>query len=67
MVSYTKDKVETFNKRWSEYEQGFSDLDGDKLWYGLKALSCLTEYGQWELSWSHLHYNSSAEQYKVFH
>ena len=61
--------VETFNKGWN-YEQGFGDLDGDKLWYGLKPLSCLTENGQWELrvdiqfdnnTWSHLHY----KQFKV--
>ena len=71
-----KDKVETFNKGWSDYEQGFGDLKGDKLWYGLKPLSCLTENGQWELrvdiqfdnnTWSHLPYkhfkvgNTSAE------
>ena len=71
-----KDNVETFNKKWSDYERGFGELSGDKLWYGLKALSCLTEKGQWELrvdfqfenyTWSHLHYkqfkvgNSSAE------
>ena len=46
------------------------------MWYGLKALNCFTETGQWELridfqfdnkTWSHLHYkqfkvgNSSAE------
>ena len=64
------DAVQTFNKGWSDYEQGFGDLDGDKLWYGLKPLSCLTENGQWELrvdfqfdnnTWSHLHY----KQFKV--
>ena len=26
-----KDNVETFNKGWSDYEQGFGDLNGDKL------------------------------------
>ena len=64
------DKVQTFNKGWSDYEQGFGDLNGDKLWYGLKPLSCLTDNGQWELrvdfqfdnnTWSHLHY----KQFKV--
>ena len=40
-----KDNVEFFNKKWSDYEQGFGDLNGDKLWYGLKPLSCLTENG----------------------
>ena len=71
-----KDGVKTFNKTWKDYEEGFGDLNGDKLWYGLKALNCFTETGQWELridfqfenkTWSHLHYkqfkvgNSSAE------
>ena len=40
------------------------------MWYGLKALNCFTETGQWELridfqfenkTWSHLHY----KQFKV--
>ena len=65
-----KDGVNTFNTKWKDYEEGFGDLNGDKLWYGLKALSCFTETGQWELridfqfdnkTWSHLHY----KQFKV--
>ena len=66
-----KDGVKTFNKKkWKDYEEGFGDLNGDKLWYGLKALNCFTETGQWELridfqfenkTWSHLHY----KQFKV--
>ena len=65
-----KDGVKTFDKKWKDYEEGFGDLNGDKLWYGLKALSCFTETGQWELridfqfdnkTWSHLHY----KQFKV--
>ena len=61
------DGVNTFNKTWEEYEEGFGDLDGDKLWYGLKALHCFTQTGHWELridfqfnnyTWSHLHYNT---------
>ena len=43
------DGVNTFNKTWEEYEEGFGDLDGDKLWYGLKALHCFTQTGHWEL------------------
>ena len=52
------------------HEEGFGDLNGDKLWYRLKALNCFTETGQWELridfqfdnkTWSHLHY----KQFKV--
>ena len=65
-----KDGVETFNKKWKDFEEGFGHLNGDKLWYGLKALNCFTENGQWKLridlqfenkTWSHLHY----KQFKV--
>ena len=65
-----KDGVNTFNKKWKDYEEGFEDLNGDKMWYGLKALNCFTQTGQWELridfqfenkTWSHLHY----KQFKV--
>ena len=65
-----KDGVETFSKKWKDFEEGFGDLNGDKLWYGLKALNCFTETGQWELrvdfqfenrTWSYLHY----KQFKV--
>ena len=71
-----KDGVYSFHREWKDYEEGFGDLNGDKLWYGLKALNCFTETGQWELridfqfenkTWFHLHYkqfkvgNSSAE------
>ena len=72
-------EAETFHKGWSDYVQGFGDLDGDKLWYGLKPLSCLTDNGQWELrvdfqfennTWSHLHYKkfkvgSSSSEYSL--
>ena len=44
-----KDGVETFNKQWKAYEDGFGDLRGSKLWYGQKALNRLTQTGQWEL------------------
>ena len=65
-----KDGVKTFDKKWKEFEEGFGDLNEDKLWYGLKALNCFTETGQWELridfqfankTWSHVHYT----QFKV--
>ena len=65
-----KDGVKTFERKWKEFEEGFGDLNGDKLWYGLKALNCFTETGQWELridfqfankTWSHVHYT----QFKV--
>jgi len=59
-----EDGVSTFNKTWKEYEEGFGDLNGGKLWYGLQALHCFTQTGHWELridfkfenhTWSHLH------------
>ena len=65
-----KDGVKTFDTKWKKFEEGFGNLNGDKLWYGLKALNCFTENGQWELridfqfenkTWSHLHY----KQFKV--
>ena len=65
-----KDGVRTFYTKWKDFEEGFGHLNGDKLWYGLKALNCFTENGQWELridfqfenkTWSHLHY----KQFKV--
>ena len=57
----------SFNKTWKDYEEGFGDLKSSKFWYGLKALHCFTQTGQWELRidfqfpnkiWSHLHYNT---------
>ena len=62
-----KDGVNTFNRTWKDYEEGFGDLKSSKFWYGLKALYCFTQTGQWELridfqfenqTWSHIHYNS---------
>jgi len=53
------------SKSWVQYETGFGDLNGD-FWYGLEALHCLTQTGQWEMrvdyqkndkTWSYLHYN----------
>jgi len=61
-----KDGVEHFNnKHWKDYEEGFGDLKSNKFWYGLKALHCFTQTGQWELricfqfenkTWSFIHY-----------
>ena len=65
-----RDGESTFYKRWKDFEEGFGDLNGDKMWYGLKSLNCFTMTGQWELridfqfenkTWSHLHYT----QFKV--
>ena len=62
-----EDGIVTFNKAWKDFEDGFGDLSGSKLWYGLKALNSLTQTGQWELrvdfqfengTRSHLHYNT---------
>ena len=32
--SNTKDGVNTFKKTWKDFEEGFGDLNGDKMWYG---------------------------------
>ena len=39
---------ENFNRTWNDYEMGFGSLTGE-LWYGLRALHCLTSSGNWEL------------------
>ena len=39
---------EIFHRNWNEYEKGFGNLT-DELWYGLRALHCLTQQGKWEL------------------
>ena len=55
-----------FNRPWMDYEKGFGYLNGE-FWYGLKAVNCLTEVGQWELrvdfefknkTRSYLHYHA---------
>ena len=59
-------------------EKGFGDLNKE-FWYGLAAMHCLTQRGQWEMrvdyqfnnkSWSYLHYNqfsvgSASEEYPL--
>ena len=40
--------LENFHKNWTDYEMGFGSLT-DELWYGLRALHCLTQQGKWEL------------------
>ena len=56
---------ENFHRNWTEYEKGFGSLTGE-LWYGLRALRCLTQQGKWELridftfsngTKSYMHYN----------
>ena len=54
-----------FNKNWANYERGFGDTKTE-FWYGLDAIHCFTETGQWEMrvdyrkidkNWYYLHYN----------
>ena len=37
-----------FNREWSDYEEGFGDLEGE-FWYGLKNIHCLTNRDSVEL------------------
>ena len=67
-----------FNKNWVDYEKGFGNLTTE-FWYGLEAIHCLTQRGQWEMrvdyqkndkTWSYLHYNqfsvgSASEEYPL--
>ena len=43
-----KDGSENFHRFWWEYEMGFGSLTGE-FWFGLNALHCLTNQGEWEL------------------
>jgi len=78
VIQRRKDGSENFNRPWADYEKGFGDLNGE-FWYGLKAMNCLTQTGQWELrvdfefenkTRSFLHYNvfrvgSASEEYPL--
>ena len=73
-----KDSSVNFNKNWVDYEKGFGNLTTE-FWYGLAAIHCLTQRGQWEMrvdyqkndkTWSYLHYNqfsvgSASEEYPL--
>ena len=73
-----KDSTVDFNKNWVDYEKGFGNLT-DNFWYGLEAIHCFTQIGQWEMrvdyqkndkTWSYLHYNqfsvgSASEEYPL--
>ena len=73
-----KDSLVNFNKNWTDYEEGFGNLTTE-FWYGLEAIHCLTQRGQWEMrvdyqfnnkTWSYLHYNqfsvgSASEEYPL--
>ena len=48
VVQRRQDGSVDFNRGWGEYEDGFGNLTGE-LWYGLRALNCLTGQGGWEM------------------
>ncbi|XP_065896257.1 fibrinogen-like protein A [Dysidea avara] len=78
VIQRRKDGSENFNRPWADYEKRFGDLNGE-FWYGLKAMNCLTQTGQWELrvdfefpnkTRSYLHYNlfrvgNASEEYPL--
>ena len=73
-----KNSSVNFNKTWNDYEKGFGNLTTE-FWYGLAAISCLTQRDQWEMRvdyqrndrvWSNLHYKqfsvgSASEEYPL--
>ena len=73
-----KDSQLNFNKNWTDYEEGFGNLNKE-FSCGLKELHCMTQRGQWEMrvdyqknekTWSYLHYNqfsvgSASEEYPL--
>ena len=73
-----KNSPVSFSRTWSDYEEGFGNLTTE-LWYGLAAIHCLTQRGQWEMrvdyqknnkTWSYLHYKnfsvgSASEDYPL--
>ena len=78
VVQRRKNGTENFSRSWHDYEIGFGSLT-DELWYGLRALHCLTQKGTWEMriditfnngTKSYLHYNSfrvgpAADMYRL--
>ena len=48
VVQRRQDGSIDINRGWGEYEDGFGKLK-DEFWYGLRALSCLTGQGNWEI------------------
>jgi len=48
VIQRRKDGSVNFNRDWVDYEEGFGTLTGE-FWYGLRAIHCLTNQGQWEL------------------
>ena len=43
-----KDSPTSFNRNWAQYDEGFGELEAE-FWHGLKAISCLTQSGRWEM------------------
>ncbi|XP_065890323.1 fibrinogen-like protein 1 [Dysidea avara] len=48
VIQRRQDGSVDFNRDWVDYEDGFGSLTGE-FWYGLRAIQCLTNQGQWEL------------------
>ena len=73
-----KDSPVDFNRNWTDYEEGFGDLNTE-FWYGLENLQFLLKNKKWEMrvdyqrndrTWSYLHYNqfsvgSASEEYPL--
>jgi len=78
VIQRKKDWSVDFNRNWIDYEDGFGSLPGE-FWYGLRAIHCLTNQGQWELridyistsgtngylSYSNFRVGPATEQYKL--
>ena len=78
VIQRRQDGSVDFNRDWVDYEYGFGSLTGE-VWYGLRAMNCLTNQGQWELridyilaagTKGHLSYNNfrvgpASEQYPI--
>jgi len=48
VIQRRKDGSENFHRSWTDYWNGFGDLNGE-FWYGVRPMYCLTKTGQWEL------------------
>ena len=67
VVQRRKDGSVSFDRGWTEYEEGFGELNRE-FWYGLRPLNCLTSQGQWELRIDLTHSNGTKTylHYKKF-